>query len=207
MEYVIRTITEKEEIESCDAFSMNYYLWNSIIQPAAYGKMGYIKDKGLYLMMTCEEKEPKRVVAQDRVNVSADSAMECFLAFTEPGEELSNDSMHLNFEVNANGALYAKYGKGRKNRQFASEDVYREMDCKADIEADRWHISLLIPEHFITGVLGGRAWRQDIFYCNFTKISESAEIEHYGSYADIGCETPNFHLPIYYAQARIVSME
>lgn len=204
MEYLIRTIDGKEKIGSCDDFSMNYYLWNSIIQPAACGKMGYIKDEGLYLTMTCEEKEPKRTVTQDCVNVSADSAMECFLAFTEPGEVLSNDSMHLNFEVNANGALYAKYGKGRKGRRFASEEIYREMGCKAEIVEDCWHISLLIPEHFITEVLGGRAWMQDMFYCNFTKISESAEIEHYGSYADIGSETPNFHLPIYYAQARIV---
>ena len=30
--------------------------------------------------------------------------------------------MYINFEINANGAMYAQYGKGRKNRQFLSEE-------------------------------------------------------------------------------------
>ncbi|MFR4916405.1 MAG: carbohydrate-binding family 9-like protein [Coprococcus phoceensis] len=40
-----------------------------------------------------------------------------------------------------------------------------------------------------------------IFYCNFYKISEDPEIEHYGAYAPIGSETPNFHLPVFFAEA------
>ena len=45
-----------------------------------------------------------------------DSAVEVFLAFAEKGKELTNNDMYLNFEVNANGAMYAKYGFGRQGK-------------------------------------------------------------------------------------------
>lgn len=42
------------------------------------------------------------------------------------------------------------------------------------------------------------------FWCNFYKISEAAEIEHYASYAPIRTEIPSFHLPEFFATADIV---
>ena len=43
------------------------------------------------------------------------------------------------------------------------------------------------------------------FYCNFYKIAEDEAIVHYGSYSLIENETPNFHLPVCFAEARIES--
>ena len=40
-------------------------------------------------------------------------------------------------------------------------------------------------------------------YCNFYKISETPEIEHYGCFHLIENEKPNFHLPIYFERCQI----
>lgn len=71
------------------------------------------------------------------------------MSFVEEGETLTNESMYINFEINSNGALFAKYGKGRKNRQFIAEDVVSETEIQADIKEDYWTVEFVIPESFL----------------------------------------------------------
>ena len=71
------------------------------------------------------------------------------MSFVEEDKILTNDSMYINFEINSNGALFAKYGKGRKNRQFIAEDVVSETEIQADIKEDYWMWNLTIPETFL----------------------------------------------------------
>lgn len=115
--------------------------------------------------------------------VCKDSAVEVFLAFAEKGKELTNNDMYLNFEVNANGAMYAKYGFGRQGRQFLSDEVYKETGVNSVIEKDHWTMSLLIPEKFLKEVcdyLPDGSGKE--IYCNFYKISEDPAVEHYISF-------------------------
>lgn len=202
MEYKIKRIDSKDEITQCERFEIDHYQWHCVMTPPAYGYMGYLKGKGLYVLLCCEESDPLRRCENPRDAVCKDSAMEAFLAFTDKGKELTNDDMYLNFEVNSNGAMYAKYGFGRKGRQFISEEVYEEADVQAQIGEKAWQVSLLFPEGFLKEVCGWTAEGCDKdMYCNFYKISEDPEIEHYASYSPIGSETPNFHLPVYFAKA------
>lgn len=203
MTYQVKRISGKEEIETCEPFAINQYMWNSKQEPKTYGWLGYLEGEGLYVKMLCEEKEPKRECKNHKDMVCKDSAMEIFFAFTEEGENLTNDSMYLNFEINANGAMYAKYGKGRKNRTFLTDEQYEMTGCKANIEEDRWSVEVLFPESFLREVCDFDAIKAGkIFYCNFYKIAEAEEIEHYGSFSPIESETPNFHLPIFFAEAK-----
>lgn len=204
MEYIVKRIDEKSEIEHCQKFSMHHYMWNSTQNPNMYGWMAYLKDRGLYVKMVCEEKDPKRVFKQHRDRVYEDSAVEVFLAFTEENEELTNDCMYLNFEFNANGAMYAKYGKGRKNRQFLSDEECQMVEIKSAVYEEQWELELLISELFLEQVCDWEKMKAGKkFYCNFYKISENKEIEHYGSYTLIDSPTPNFHLPVCFAEATI----
>lgn len=204
MEYTIRKIKEEREIEQCDLFEINHYQWNSSQKPKAYGYAGYLEGKGIYVKLICEEKDPKRVYRNHRDKVYQDSAMEIFMAFPEKGEPLLNDVMYLNFEMNANSAMYAAFGKGRKNRAFISEEMYKKSGCKAVIEEERWTLTVTIPEEFLQEIC---RWedvkRGETFYCNFYKISESKEIEHYGSFSPIESETPNFHMPVCFAKCKV----
>lgn len=204
MEYKIKRIETKEQIEICEKFEISHYMWRNVMAPIAYGQMGYIEGEGFYVHMTCEESNPKRTFVNFKDTVYQDSAMEAFLAFPEEDENLTNDVMYTNFEVNSNGAMYIAYGKGRRGRQFLPEKYLELVDCQSVIEEDRWSVSFLIPEKFLCTECGVKEINSDMqIYCNFYKISESEEIEHYGSFSKIDSETPNFHLPVCFAKAVI----
>lgn len=205
MEYQVKKIHSKEELSQCEAFTIGNYMWNSTREPRAYGKMGYIEGEGFYVEMVCEESDPKRVYHNYNDPVCNDSAMEIFLAFPEKGEPLSNDVMYINFEINSNAALYAAYGKGRKGRKHMPESYLETADCKAVISENEWKLSVLFPEEFLKKECGIEELNEKTeFYCNFYKIAESPEIIHFGAFNKIDNETPNFHLPVFFAKASIV---
>lgn len=210
MEYRVRQIETVEEIEECERFSVNHAQWNCVVQPETYGYMGYLKGKGLFVKMYCMEQNPKRSFKNHREKVWKDSAMEVFLAFTDPEgqQEITDQSLYLNFEINANGAMYAQYGYGRPNRQFVPERVYEDSGCRTRVEADHWELELLIPGWYLEELCGFRCEAgadrgQPQLYCNFYKISESPEIEHYLSFSEIESSTPNFHRPSCFARVRL----
>ena len=55
MEYRVKTIFNKEEIESCQRFSMDHFMWTCLQKPEAYGWMGYLKYQGLFVKLVCKE--------------------------------------------------------------------------------------------------------------------------------------------------------
>lgn len=202
MEYNVKTIETKEDIFQCERFEVNHFQWHCMVRPAAFGYMGYLKGKGLYIWMQCEESDPLRKCENHHDMVCKDSAMEAFFAFAPKGEPITNDALYLNFEVNANGAMYAKYGIKKNGRQFVSDAVYEASGVEAKMTEQNWQMSFVVPEDFLKEICG---WSADgsgnDLYCNFYKISENAEIEHYGSFSKIDSETPNFHLPVCFAKA------
>lgn len=204
MQYHVKRIQNKMQIEQCEQFHINQYMWDSKQKPSVYGWVGYIDGEGLFVKMVCEEMNPKREYKNHRDPVYRDSAMEVFLAFTEEGEVLTNDCMYTNFEINSNGAMLANYGAGRKNRRFISDEQYELTGVKATIENERWYLEVLFPESYLKEICDFEAVKQGkVFCCNFYKIAESEEIQHFGSYSPIQSETPNFHLPVCFAEAVI----
>jgi len=211
MTHPIYVIQSKDELKQCPTFQVNHYLWNSLQKPETFGQVAYLMGQGLYLRMTSLEQNPKRELQNHRDMVCKDSAMEAFFAFPDPElrqtEQPSNDVLYLNFEINANGAMYAKYGYGRQGRQFLTDEEYALTGVQASIEQDRWTVELLIPDALLRR-LGLPAFKAgDTFFCNFYKIAEDPAIEHYGAFFPIPTETPNFHLPEYFARAEIVHFD
>lgn len=202
LKYHVKKIQQKEQIETCEGFCINQYMWDSKQEPKAYGWMGYLENEGLYVKMVCEEINPKRVYQNHRDPVYQDSAMEIFLAFPEQGHALSNECMYTNFEINSNGAMLANYGKGRKGRVSINDEQFEQTGVKSVIEDDRWYLEVLFPESYLREICDLDALKKgETFYCNFYKISESEEILHFGSYSPIESEKPNFHLPVCFAEA------
>lgn len=203
MTYQVKRIENRNQIEKCEPFAITNYMWNSKREPKAYGFMGYVEGEGLFVKMICEETDPIRVYKNHKDPVYKDSAMEIFLAF--PKEVLSNDCMYTNFEINSNGAMLANYGEGRQGRQFITDAQYEQTGVKAVIEEDKWYLEVLFPEDYLKQICdfeeikAGKA-----FYCNFYKIAETEDIQHFGSYSPIESEKPNFHLPVCFAKAMIV---
>ena len=209
MVYPTQIVSRWEQLPACPTFAADNFLWNSRVHPPAFGRMAYLPGTGLCLHLTCQETDPKRECTNHHEMVCKDSAMEVFFAFPDPHlrqcDPPENDCLYLNFEVNANGAMFAKHGHGRQNRQFITTEEYVQTGVKATIMPERWEVQLTIPDMLLARVaqLSGLA-SGDKFFFNFYKISEDPAIEHYGAYNPIPTEHPNFHLPAHFAIAKIV---
>ena len=205
MLYQVKRISDKSQIEQCEKFCINKYYWGSIQEPTVYGYMGYLEGQGLFVKMVCEESNPRRVFTQPRDMVCKDSAMEAFLAFPKEGEILNRNTIYTNFEINANGAMYASYGKNRYELEFISEEMYALAAPTAVMEEDKWHIEVLFPESLLEKLCDVEAIKNGkTFYCNFYKVGEDASIYHFGSYSPMTSEHPDFHVQTDFTEAVIV---
>lgn len=204
MNYSVKRIKDKSEITSCMRFDITNFMWDSLCQPKTYGYLGYIEGTGLFAKFFIKETDPKREYTQNRDRVYKDSAVEVFLAFLKDGESLSNDCMYTNFEFNSNGALLANYGVGRKGRQSITDEQFELANCTTTILEDHWTAEVTIPESYLYQICDFDAFKNGKeFYCNFYKIAEDEKIMHFGSYSPIESSTPNFHLPVCFAPAKI----
>ena len=90
-------------------------------------------------------------------------------------------------------------------RIYFTPEEMEKFDCKTTIDEESWSMKLHLPIAILEKIYG--PLHLDVgssFWCNFYKISEAAEIEHYASYAPIRTEIPSFHLPEFFATADIV---
>lgn len=200
----VRMIDGVEKLEQCPPFFVDKLLWGTKSIPKTYGYLGFVPGDGFYLKMICEEKDPLRTCTEDRDPVYRDSAMEAFFMF-ESQHAKSGSPVYFNFEFNANGVLLAGYGNRRTYRSFFAKELYPEFHCKAEISEEQWSVSLRIPITVLEKVCGSLNLEEgSAFTCNFYKISETKEIEHYAAYAPIDSDVPSFHVPEFFETAEIV---
>lgn len=208
MAFSVSLLSTKDDLNSSYAFPIDRFQWTCAIHPQTTVRIGFLPNVGLLLRFDCIESDPKRTFTTPQSPVCLDSAVEFFLTLApqlnaETGVP-SNDCLYLNFEMNANGALHAKYGKGRKNRITINEQTYRDCNCHVDVQSDLWIAYLCVPLPLLNELYGiDNLKKGDSFYCNFYKISESPEIEHYVSFSPVFNKTPNFHLPCCFEKAVI----
>jgi len=200
---IVEVIGSKKELEAVEPFRVEHLLWGTESIPKTYGYLGFVPEEGFYLKMVCEEKEPLRTYENMMDPVYRDSAMEAFFQF-EPEREIRGAAIYLNFEVNANGALLAAYGSGRTYRTYFTKEELEEFECRARVDEDCWSFQIFIPLRILEEIYGPLRLRGGSrFTCNFYKISEAEEIEHYASCFPIRSEVPSFHLPEYFGEAVI----
>lgn len=200
MEYIIQTISSKEEIGNCPVFHVDQYNWGGGYRPKTYGSLGFIPGTGFFVKMTCEEMNPARIYLNPNDPVHLDSTMEAFFQFYP----LERPNCYINLEANSNGALHAKYGDGRNNRKVFPMELHEACQCTGTIYESFWTLELTVPLELIRYVYGHCDFQSgDTLACNFYKIKESEGLTHFGSYTKIENETPNFHLPQFFAKAVI----
>lgn len=197
----VKIIKNKMELENQERFEVSNLLWGTKQIPNTYGYLGFVPEDGFYLKMVCEEKDPLRVYTKFGDPVYQDSAMEAFFMFMNGKEGVTP---YFNFEMNANGALLTEIGTGRAGRKKLSEEIGQWLTCEAEIEENQWSVSLHLPLSVIEQFYGTIDFKEGCqFRCNFYKISETKETEHYASCFPIDSETPNFHMPEFFGSAII----
>jgi hypothetical protein len=108
--------------------------------------------------------------------------------------------------MNANGAILAGYGKNKTERTPFEADMLQKLNCKAEVEEEQWNVSLMVPIEILECIYGELYLKEGTkFNCNFYKICETKENEHYASYEYVKSKNPNFHLPEYFAEAVITA--
>ena len=79
------------------------------------------------------------------------------------------------------------------------------MKCSAEIKEEQWNVNLTLPIEILEQVYGKLNLQEGSdFRCNFYKICETKEYEHYAAYRCVESEQPNFHLPEYFENAVIL---
>lgn len=205
MELEVAMIQKKEDLTELTPFQVDYALWGTKEFPKTYGYIGFVPEDGFYLKMVCEESDPLRTFQNANDPVYKDSAMEAFLMF-EPPVSRGTKALYLSLEANAYGTLLAAYGEMRMYRTYFTGDEHRAFECSARIEEDKWSIELRVPVWLLEKVYGPLELGEGSYFtCNFYKISETAEIEHYASFSPILTSIPSFHLPEFFAEAEIVA--
>lgn len=198
--YDVYTIRSAADLSLCPTFLVDQFNWGGGYRPVTSGRLGFFPETGFLLEMECREADPCRTYRQDNDPVYLDSAMEAFFCFAP--EETA--PCYLNFEMNANGAMLACYGRSRLHRTPVAGSLRQELLCKADIREDSWRIRLTLPMTLITALYPGLTLGSGSgFTCNFYKIKESEGLTHFASFAPIRTPRPDFHLPEYFAHARI----
>ena len=198
----IKIIRNAAELESLTPFQVDHLLWGTKSIPKTYGYIGFVPCDGFYLRMICEESDPLCVYTRDMEPVYLDSAMEAFFQFEARIGRLQ--AIYLNFESNSGGALLAGYGKERVYRSYFSKDVCRALRSSTEVEKDRWTWNIRIPVTVLEDIYGPlHLGEGSTFTCNFYKISETKEIEHYASYSPILSDIPSFHLTDFFETAVI----
>ncbi len=204
MKLDVRMIKNKEQLTELSPFRVEHALWGTREYPLMYGYIGFVPGEAFYLKMISEEKNPLRKYKNANDPVYQDSAMEAFLMFEPESARMTKD-IYINLEVNANGALLAGYGTKRIYRSFFTGAEHELFECHSEIHENDWSAELKIPVTLLERIYGQLNLGEGSFFtCNFYKISETKEVEHYASYAPISSGVPSFHVPEFFAEAEIV---
>lgn len=214
--YIVKTIQDKKDIETCNLFHIDKYNWSGKYKPKTYGYMGYIPNIGFFIKMICEEANPIGTYTTPNDPVYLDSAMEVFLQFPKDIHNYS-ETPYMNFEINSLGTMLAAHGTSKLSRSCFPQEWMEACECKSTIYDSHWNIELTVPHSLIALVYRnypshafsgkykqGYSAVNDRFRCNFYKIKESPGLTHFGSYSFIESETPDFHLPEYFKVAKVV---
>lgn len=198
----VEIIKNAADLESVTPFHVDKLLWGTKSIPKTYGYIGFVPGDAFYLKMICEESEPLCTYTHDMDPVYRDSAMEAFFQFEADIERLQ--AIYLNFETNSCGALLAGYGKERIYRSYFTKEMCRALQSTAKVEKDFWTWNLKIPVSILEEIYGPlHLGEGSTFTCNFYKISETKEVEHYASYSPILSKIPSFHLTEFFETAVI----
>lgn len=191
MKYFVKTISNKNEIDSVPKAYIDKYVWGDEYTPTSYAQLGLIKEEGLYLKLTSFEKEPKVTGTKYGHKVHLDSCLEFFVSMD------SQSPLYVNFEANAAGAfvLTARLSRHEQVRHAHTIEGLKLPEVKSTVNEDNWTVEVLFDYDLIEKLFGKRIDFEKgyTFKGNFYKCGDETAIAHYGMWAPIGLVDPDFH--------------
>lgn len=198
LQLTIPTIHHTEDILCCPKHPIAHYMWRCTMKPEAYGQIAALNQQGFVIRLVSKESHPVTTYTNHFDPVYKDSAIEAFFQFG------TLKSPYMNFEFNANGAVLAMYGTEREGRSRLDEKSIEALNIHTQKDEAQWSVTFFLPMDVIRRIYPDFTLEKGHhFSLNFYKISESPDIEHYGSMSKITLEHPDFHVPEFFASACI----
>ncbi|NPA36346.1 MAG: hypothetical protein GXO47_05805 [Chlorobi bacterium] len=179
-------------------------------KPDVNFKMGYDEDN-LYLKFRVHEKAVRALNTEPNSLVWEDSCCEFFCDFDGKG--------YYNLETNCIGTQLLGYGEQMEDRELAAKsrtradvDIISKIEKKSTLGSEpfdvktgdfRYEIVMKIPavafyRHNIRFSKGQQ------FRANFYKCGDETPEVHFLSWNPINTETPNFHVPEFFGEIKLI---
>jgi len=199
--YKIRTIARREDIIEGNRAEISVYPWGGDYRPEAWAELCLLQGEGFLLRMTCLEKEPRSVITEQNSGVCRDSCMEFFANFRPE----KAGTGYLNFECNSIGSLLCCYGPDRYERKTVVELSCAHPKAVPFRQEAAWGYTLLIPFSLLHRLYGEREYGPGtVIRGNFYKCGDDTDVPHYGCYAPVTADHPDFHRPECFTGMEIV---
>ena len=193
----VYNILVKDSVDFSDApkAEIACYKWTEGYTPYAFAQVIYVRDLGLALHMEAYESDPKSVYTMYNQPVYTDSCLEFFVN-CNPKQPL-----YINFEMNANGAFLSALRPGRKGKQPIHELMSDLPAVMAKKFEDHWSVDAFFTLSQIKTLFGKDTFETgDVLLGNFYKCGDETPIPHFGMWAPIDLEAPDFHRPEFFGK-------
>ena len=183
--------------KSGSKFALSYFPWFKEYPSSPKTEATISWDENCFCVhFVSYETNLRAVEREHNSKVCQDSCMELFFQFAP-----KTDLRYLNLEINPNCAIYSAIRYNRQNSQSLSLDDIKGIEVKSLIANDRWELNIVIPvevikKHIPTYNHGAGA----IIRGNLYKCGDLTDHPHFGCFANIPVEKPDFHRPEYFAE-------
>ena len=167
------------------------YPWGCPFEEApAVAAEAALTDQGLHILMAVAESDPLATFTENNQPVCQDSCLECFINFApEKGSD------YINFECNANGALWSAFGPDREHRRFLRDLGLTEPEVKVHKSEAGWGVEYCISQEIIEALYGRPLRPGDTIRANFYKCGDKTETPHYAVWNPVEAPAPDYHRP------------
>ena len=193
MEYKVK-VTDTIDWNKVEKAHISSYTWGKEYMPEAYAQLVLVEGKGFALRMHCNETTPRTTYFHYNDPVYKDSAMEFFASFN------NNTDLYMNFEMNSAGAFLSAVRVDRKNKTPIDKIVdVAQITVHSEKDENGWTVEAFYPLNVIAKLFDVSEFPHGYrFKGNFYKCGDDTDIPHFGSWAPIDLEKPDFHCPAFF---------
>lgn len=177
--------------------------WNYPAEMDVHFGMAYDEDH-FYLSYKVIEDHPKAICTTTNGPVWEDSCVEFFIAFSDEG--------YYNLEFNCIGTKLTGFGTSNKDREWLKEEVVNTIVTTPSLGTQvidkvnspgEWTLNVRIPKAiFVHNEV--KLEKGETFKVNFYKCGDKQKDVHFLSWNAIDHPTPNFHLPAFFGELKLV---
>lgn len=196
--YEVTHITGQPDWSTIPVAPIDQYLWSDVrsIIPSAQAAWD---EEALYVRLQAIEPHILARFTGNLDEVCKDSCLEFFFCPVE-------GDRYFNFEGNPNGSMYVGYGRPGSARCRLYRGNFKEiLQIKPFEIPGGWGLEMRIPVSFVQiFVPDFKLYAGQTLQGNFFKCGDETEQEHYMSWNPVEVPHPNFHLPEFFGNLKLV---